>query len=259
MGTAKDLPLFICPYICFYIIVDAHTGLFCICQWVYSTHSLTQHTHTKTHIPRLNGTTVVVRSSPGSPLISSHLLCLLSRPALQAEPVFNMAVHPGSQSNNKLYLQLSAGLNHWDYCSTKCWITVNIPAGEKGKQTQRDKYHPLLNRNILWSSQSHFHHLQIWHRSQKGERISLSFNECVESQWNPFWWWAFSHKYTIGHSQRAFNGAVICCPVRHHSWSSPRQLMELHRPANGSQRARSSLCGQNGCRYPFSSVSLWNE
>lgn len=64
------------------------------------------------------------------------------RPALHAEPVFNMAAHPGSQSNNKLYLQLSAGLNHWDYQSTKCWVLVNIPAGggkkkKTGKQTQR--------------------------------------------------------------------------------------------------------------------------
>lgn len=94
---------------------------------------------------------------------------------------------------------------------------------------------------------------------KKEEIISLSFDECVESQWNPFWWWAFSHKCTIGHSQRAFNGTVICCPVRHHSWSAPRQLMELHGPANGCQRARSSLCGQNGSRYPFSFLSLWNE
>lgn len=128
----------------------------------------------------------MVRSSLGSPLISPGLLCLLSRPALHAEPVFNMAAHPGSQSNNKLYLQLSAGLNHWDYCSTKCWIPVNIPAGEKGKQTQRDKYRPPLHRNILWSSQSRFHHLQIWHGSQKGERMNLSFNECGQSQWNSF-------------------------------------------------------------------------
>lgn len=71
--------------------------------------------------------------------------------------------------------------------------------------------------------------------------------------------WAFSHKCTIGHSQRAFSGAVICCPVRHHSWSSPSQLMELQRPANGRQWARSSLCGQNGFRYPFSLESLRNE
>lgn len=83
-----------------------------------------------THIPQLNSTTVVVRSSPG-PLISPRLLCLLSRPALHAESVFNMAAHRGFQSNNKLYLQLSAGLNHRDYWSTKCWNPVNITALKK--------------------------------------------------------------------------------------------------------------------------------
>lgn len=45
-----------------------------------------------------------------------------------------------------------------------------------------------------------------------------------------------THKCEIGHFQRAFSGAVICCPVRYHSRSSPSQLMELQRAANGSSK-----------------------
>ena len=61
-----------------------------------------------------------------------------------------MAAQSVSRSNNKLYLQLSAGLNHLDYCRTKSWIPVDIPAGgKKGKQTQRDKYWLPFNRNRL--------------------------------------------------------------------------------------------------------------
>lgn len=109
-------------FISLYITTYANTTLLCFqVSLYYSMKSRSHGTHTQTHIPQLNSTTVVVRSSLGSPLISPRLLCLLSRPTLHAEPVFNMAAHPGSQSNNKLYLQLSAGLNHWDYCSTKCW------------------------------------------------------------------------------------------------------------------------------------------
>lgn len=65
----------------------------------------------------------------------------------------------------------------------------------------------------------------------------------------------FFHRCTIGHSQRAFSWAVICCPERLHSSSTPSQLMELQRPAHGRQRARSSLCGQNGFSFPVE----WGE
>lgn len=102
---------------------------------VTRTHFSSSTLFYKTHIPHLNSITVVGRCSVGSPLISLCFLCLLSRPALHAEPIFNMTAHPGSLSNNKLYLQLSAGPNHWGYQSTKCWIPVNIPAG--GKKANR--------------------------------------------------------------------------------------------------------------------------
>lgn len=96
--------------------------------------------HTRnTHTPQLHSTTVVARCLLGSPLICPGLSCLLSRPARHAEPVFNMAAQPWSQSNNKLYLQLSAGLNHWDYGGTESRIPINIPVdgGKKGKQTSK--------------------------------------------------------------------------------------------------------------------------
>lgn len=107
---------------------------------VTRTHFSSSTLSYKKHIPHLNSITVVGRYSVGSPLISPRFLCLLSRPALHAEPIFNMAAHPGSPSNNKLYLQLSAGPNHWGYQSTKCWIPVNIPASGKKKQTDPHRY-----------------------------------------------------------------------------------------------------------------------
>lgn len=104
-------------------------------------------THTYTQSLQSNSITVVARCFLGSPLIWPGLLCLLSRPAWHAEPVFNMAAQPWSQSNNKLYLQLSAGLNHWDYGGTESRIPINISVGggkKKVNRLQKDKY--------LWAS-----------------------------------------------------------------------------------------------------------
>ena len=129
------------------------------------------HTHTHTHEHTLPGWTVPLwwwDPHRAAPLISPRLLCPLSRPAPHEEPVFNMAAHPGPtvtinftfNCQQVLITGITAALNVG-------FLLIFLPV-KKGKQTQRDKYHPPpLNRNILWSSQSHFHHLQIWCGSQK--------------------------------------------------------------------------------------------
>lgn len=138
----------------------------------------------------------------GSPLIWPGLSCLLSRPARRAEPVFNMVAQTQSwsQGNNKLYLQLSAGLNHWDYGGTGSQIPINISVGgegKKGKQTSKDKYRWASGRISL---------------------CNLNFITCkygAEVGENEFLWMQtltmefflggglFCHKYTISHPQRA--------------------------------------------------------
>lgn len=131
------------PKVIFYVLIhSALQSMFTECGFlpsVCSTHTLRAHAHS----PQLNSITVVARCLLGSPLIWPGLSCLLSRPARRAEPVFNMVAQPWSQSNNKLYLQLSAGLNHWDYGGTESRIPINISVGgggKKGKQTSKDKY-----------------------------------------------------------------------------------------------------------------------
>lgn len=129
-------------------------SLYSLCSTEYANRTLLSsicvpdaHTHTYTQSLQLNSITVVARCFLGSPLIWPGLLCLLSRPAWHAEPVFNMAAQPWSQSNNKLYLQLSAGLNHWDYGGTESRIPINISVGggkKKVNRLQKDKY--------LWAS-----------------------------------------------------------------------------------------------------------
>lgn len=170
----------------------------CFLPSVCSTHTLGAHTHS----PQLNSITVVVRCLLGSPLIWPGLLCLLSRPARHAEPVFNMAAQPWSQSNNKLYLQLSAGLNHWDYDGTESRIPINISVGRGGKKVNRppkDKYRWASGRISLCNLNF----------------ITCKYGAEVELNEPQFLWMRtlimefflggglFCHKCTISHPQRA--------------------------------------------------------
>lgn len=214
----------------------ANTLLFCF--QVSLNYNTDRFTHTHTHIPQLNSTTVVVRSSLGSPLISPRLLCLLSRPALHAKPVFNMAAHPGSQSNNKLYLQLSAGLNHWDYCSTKSWIPLIFLLVKKvNRPKEINIAHPSTEISFTISFSS------LANMARKSKRISLSFDECGQSQWNSFSAVGFlPQMYNQSFSKSLQLGCYLL--------SCEAPLLELTKPSNGAFRSRLMV----GSEYAAASV-----
>lgn len=115
----------------------------------------------------------MVRSSLGKPLISPRLLCLFDGQLCMRSQflIWQHTLGPRVTINFTFNCQqvLITGITR---ALNVGFLLIFLPVGEKRKKQgnrPRDTYRPSLNRNILWSLKSHFHHFQIWRRSREAK------------------------------------------------------------------------------------------